>query len=1356
MATSGGIVSIIFEADTSKIEKAFSDIEKKASKINVGPINAETKRLTAETAKLNAQFKKAHPEIAKIEAETKKIAEESKTAQLKITEAARKNIEKIKENGKTERKQIEENTKLKLQSIKDTEKASTAANKKAAKDSKEALYVYSKYSAESDTDKQLAREKRLDDERVRQANEEYKQRAAVQKALDKDVADAKKKQEKEIADFVKQGFELDKQQRKDEAAENKYNHEQATKFVTDKMALEKSIEKEKEDAIKLDEQTTKELDQQHLYYKWIEDQIIKINKAKEESAQKELDAAAKQQLQEITDYVNQKYQDEEVIRKEREWIERQQEKAWNDRIKFYYSAKSLLKEIGGILGSISNTIKQQIGLVAKYNLALLKLTTPLTQITRKLITSSGVMNRIKTAFSFNSLLNFGQSAITAASDLTEVQNIVETAFPNMTNEMEEWAKNSIDYFGLSEKSAKEYASTLGLMAQSAGLAEKASYKMGTGLTAVTADLASIYNIKQQDVYEKIRSGVIGGRTAAIAQLGINMNQANLQAYMASKGMAEKYSTLDNATKTAIRYNYVLEQTKKIQGDFLKTQGTWANQTRILSEGITQLKASLGELLVSVLTPLLQMLNRLIQLLTKAIDKFKESLSIFGIKLQKASASGNSGLSELTDDLYENADAADAANKAASKLTDGPFSEMHKLSGDDMSDGKLGNIFGENGLLTYEPSQAKEAMSWVDEFLNKLKSKFKFDGLIAEWRRLLQEIKSWIDAIKDAWSKAWNNKGTEFIQSIIDLAEQLVGLINDISEDWRAMWENGYGEQVLNKLLETLTKINTVISGIIKSIRDALGKGSGVWDWVDRKAGKNTTEKLAQDWSAQNGKAPKQQGALKHFNNGDFTPKSELINAGKEFRELSIGELIAREFYKAQIAVMDCLQAILDFIAEINKNTDWERIMKGWANTLTEFANALNSLSQWLKDHPGVAKGIGDIITWFLEDPLRAMLWATAIKGFVSTVAKIPQTLMALGMMKHAWLIVMGKSAAEAAATETATAAGSGLLTKLGTAIKGGASTIGSAFKTAFSGVKSVITSPAFILALGIEELCGSIFGTIDGIFDEKNKDHPWYQKLFIDGPANNRALISGQLSNKIVDILNDVGIGDKFRSWLAEADAEADAFIQRRNEAYTEFGNWIDQWFGNREVKDKEYNDNLTMLAASSSQAIKIDYEQLGKDIENSFNEAGKAIETFVNNTKSRFDELISKAKELGEKIKEAASQKLNDIKVSINDKVSQARNVLGLAKVRFNANGGAYKPNDPQLRVIGDSSQHEYDLTESHLDDIANRMTGAVINGFMRVSSMNTGSKGNVQPIINIQMGDEQFKDFIVRTIEENGYRFA
>ncbi|NCB09077.1 MAG: hypothetical protein EOM73_13050, partial [Bacteroidia bacterium] len=173
----------------------------------------------------------------------------------------------------------------------------------------------------------------------------------------------------------------------------------------------------------------------------------------------------------------------------------------------------------------------------------------------------------------------GGYAIKMASDLSEVQNVVDTTFGANTETINKWAKDAGTAFGLSELEAKKYTSTLGAMTKSMGLTDGQTLEMSEGLAGLTGDMSSFYNLDHDEAFDKIRAG-ISGETEPLKQLGINMSVANLEAYALSEGITTSYDAMSEAEKVTLRYNYLMQATADAQGDFAKTSGSLANQTRI--------------------------------------------------------------------------------------------------------------------------------------------------------------------------------------------------------------------------------------------------------------------------------------------------------------------------------------------------------------------------------------------------------------------------------------------------------------------------------------------------------------------------------------------------------------------------------------------------------------------------------------------------------------------------------------------------------------------------------------------------------------------------------------------------------
>lgn len=211
-----------------------------------------------------------------------------------------------------------------------------------------------------------------------------------------------------------------------------------------------------------------------------------------------------------------------------------------------------------------------------------------------------------------------KTGIDYASDLAEVQNVVDVTFGSATEAINSWSKECLAAYGMNEVSAKRYAGTIGAMLKSSGLAGDAIVDMSKDMVGLAGDMASFYNLDLETAFEKIRSG-ISGETEPLKQLGINMSVANLEAYALSQGITTAYNEMSQAEQVMLRYNYLMSTTADAQGDFARTQDSYANQTRLLSESWLEFTGIMAEQLLPVLTTIVSWLNNIVALLTENAD-----------------------------------------------------------------------------------------------------------------------------------------------------------------------------------------------------------------------------------------------------------------------------------------------------------------------------------------------------------------------------------------------------------------------------------------------------------------------------------------------------------------------------------------------------------------------------------------------------------------------------------------------------------------------------------------------------------------------------------------------------------------
>ena len=213
-------------------------------------------------------------------------------------------------------------------------------------------------------------------------------------------------------------------------------------------------------------------------------------------------------------------------------------------------------------------------------------------------TAAKIAKAIGSAFVTKQVIAFGKAAIGVASDLNEVQNVVDTTFGDGSVKIDEWAKNAAEAFGESELQAKQFTSTLGAMFKSMGVGQADMEEMSMSLAGLAGDMASFYNLDPTEAFEKLRSG-ISGETEPLKQLGINMSVVNLEAFAMSEGITKSYQEMTQAEQATLRYQYIMSATADAQGDFANTSDSLANQQRILQLEIQTLAAEIGNDLMPI-------------------------------------------------------------------------------------------------------------------------------------------------------------------------------------------------------------------------------------------------------------------------------------------------------------------------------------------------------------------------------------------------------------------------------------------------------------------------------------------------------------------------------------------------------------------------------------------------------------------------------------------------------------------------------------------------------------------------------------------------------------------------------------
>lgn len=437
---------------------------------------------------------------------------------------------------------------------------------------------------------------------------------------------------------------------------------------------------------------------------------------------------------------------------------------------------------------------------------------------------NGVLSKALAIAGVASFTALSKQAIDTASDIEEVQNVVDTAFGKMSASAERFAQKA-KLFNLSELQAKNTSSIYVAMAKSLGVAEEEASRMSIATAALSGDMSSFYNVSQ-DVTSTALKSIFTGESEPMKRFGVVMTSTTLSAYALVKGIKKSYKSMTDAEKVTLRYSYVMEKLNYVQGDAEKTADSWANKTKRVSERLKSILAIFGSGLINVLQGPLDFLERLLDRLEYMAKLFQAiTVKMYG------DSGGVSGSAEMASSIGEAASAAanladeiEAAGAAAKKAVI-PMDQLHKLgsSSSDDSGSDSADLF--SGLTDagsfYDDRLAADGL--VDDGLDT-EINAKADKIVAAFNRIrdkLSELK------KMAFTKLGIDVDTAtamdvinaLLQFVSDKVEELLGLFG-IDVDFGDMSFEGIKKK-LKDLVEFVTdhknQILATIAGLVAGV-----------------------------------------------------------------------------------------------------------------------------------------------------------------------------------------------------------------------------------------------------------------------------------------------------------------------------------------------------------------------------------------------------------------------------------------------------------------------------------------------------------------------------------------------------------
>lgn len=938
----------------------------------------------------------------------------------------------------------------------------------------------------------------------------------------------------------------------------------------------------------------------------------------------------------------------------------------------------------------------------------------------------GIQNRAKKtgkmlagAFAVKGLTSFAKDCIELGSNLTEVQNVVDVVFPTMNKKVNEFAQNAASTFGLSETMAKKFTGTFGAMANAFGFSEKESYKMSTALTGLAGDVASFYNISQDEAFTKLKS-VFSGETETLKDLGIVMTQTALDQYALANGFGKTTSAMTEQEKVALRYAFVQQQLQNATGDFSRTSDQWANQIRILSLQFDSLKASIGQGLINLFLPIVKVINLVLGKLMTLANAFKSfTAMIMGKKTSGASASLDktaTSAGKVSNSLNNATSSANKLNKSTKKVGDTAKKTAKKISGlmgfDQIN--KLTETKGSSGSKSSTPSSGTGSAAGgasggnvdmgslpegEDEKATKLGK--GYDNLRKAIDKLRVAFSAFSKVAIGAFKWIWKNMlvplGKWTVQKLapklIELLAAALNVLTAVCKALQPLWQWAW-----DHLFKPLANF---VGDAIIGFLDLLVKGlNGLANWINKHQGavQNITIALVSFFTAFKlvsfvtkfiGPISNAISGIKMFGKGIISFKTLFSGLFPKLFGVA-GKAVALLTSPLGIAIV-VVGALITAGVLLWKN--WDKIKKSkFAKFLSGIVTSFKNLLKWVKKN---------------VHPIKAFkkLWEGIKNKKAKLEAEVKEKVKgALASLKESWESVKDKAASLVAEAKEKADGAIANLKEGWDSIQDKAATLVAKVEGALDTVKDWWSDVKQKAAEKVAGVVAKVQGALDTARD-------WWSN------------VKEKAKEKIGDIAAKVqGALDTARDWwssVKQKAAEKVEGIEAKVKGALETAK--DWWSGVKSGIISKIGDIKKTVVATYT-AIKTKAFDSVRNVFNSLKDKPVTLKAKLKNLASKgisklskaWNSLKSKTVTLTARVKTAVDSVKGWVNTHIIDKLngvlSKAK-IFGKNPIKHLAQGGYVKKNTPQLAMIGDN-RHQGEVVAPEDKMIAMAKKAAELSG--------------------------------------------
>jgi hypothetical protein len=209
------------------------------------------------------------------------------------------------------------------------------------------------------------------------------------------------------------------------------------------------------------------------------------------------------------------------------------------------------------------------------------------------------------------ILAAGGAAIKLSSDIGEMEDRTKDVFTNASGQVIAWSDTLLEKFGIGKDEALDFANVQGNAMLAAGISQQNVLKIQDQAIKRIGDLSSATNASSGEIVEAYAS-MQRGEYDPMERFVPGISAATVAEKAMAMGLAETTEELDNQDKLQAAHALFLENSANAAGNFARTQGGAANQSRLLQENVEKLGREFGENLLPVTQDVLKTANGMLE------------------------------------------------------------------------------------------------------------------------------------------------------------------------------------------------------------------------------------------------------------------------------------------------------------------------------------------------------------------------------------------------------------------------------------------------------------------------------------------------------------------------------------------------------------------------------------------------------------------------------------------------------------------------------------------------------------------------------------------------------------------------